>query len=87
MTTTTADDFRTLALAALQLGTRMLASLEPEQQRAVDVALQAGARLALDFDDLLACGAAHLMLIEREGRRTRLYSVRTNSAPLAHTMS
>lgn len=82
-TTTTADDFRSLAMAALKLGTRMLASLEPEQQRAVDVALQAGARLSLDFEGLLTCDAAHLMLIEREGRRTRLYSVRTNPAAVA----
>lgn len=80
MTTTTAinDEFRNFALSALQIGASMLGTLTAEQQHTIDGALQAGARLSLDFGPLPAFQRLQLVLIEREGARHTVATVELN---------
>lgn len=79
---TVADEFRDFALAGLQIGASMLGALTAEQQHAVDGALQAGARLSLEFGPLPAFERLQLVLIEREGARHALATVGLNKEPM-----
>lgn len=78
---TLSADLQALALAALRLAPRMLASATPEQLQLVDRATAAGARLVLEFGPLPAFTGARLVLIEREGARHALGEVTVNPPP------
>lgn len=80
--TTMTNDFRALAMAALRIGGAMLETLTPEQQHAVDGALQGGARLSLEFGPLPDFDAAALVLVEREGKRHQLGSIAVSKGPI-----
>jgi len=75
-------DFQALALAALRLASRILASATPEHQQLVERATTAGARLVLEFGPLPVFTGARLVLIEREGARHTLGEVALNPAPV-----
>ncbi|GCL61021.1 hypothetical protein [Pseudaquabacterium pictum] len=77
-----AEEFRAFALAGLQIGASMLGTLTAEQQHGVDGAIQAGARLALEFGPLPAFERLQLVLIEREGARHALAAVSLNREPV-----
>lgn len=77
-----AEEFRAFALAGLQIGASMLGTLTAEQQHAVDGAIQAGARLALEFGPLPAFERLQLVLVEREGARHALATVALNKGPM-----
>ena len=77
-TNTVAEEFRAFALAGLQIGASMMRTLTDEQQHAVDGAIQAGARLSLEFGPLPAFNQLQLVLIEREGARHALATVSLN---------
>jgi hypothetical protein len=83
-TTTTAlnNEFRDFAMAALQIGGSLLETLTPEQHHALDGALQAGARLSLEFGPIPAFETLSLVLIEREGARHQIASAAVNKGPV-----
>lgn len=79
MTTTTINnEFRDFAMAALQIGGTLLETLTPEQHNALDGALQAGARLTLEFGPMPAFERLALVLVEREGARHTVATVELN---------
>jgi len=63
------DDFRSLAAAAIRLSAGIVDNMPPEQQVALGGALQAGARLFLEFGPLPLLGATTLYLVDENGRR------------------
>lgn len=75
------DQFRDFAMSALQIGASMLGTLTPERQHSIDGALQAGARLSLDFGPLPAFQRLQLVLVEREGARHTVATIELNKAP------
>ena len=76
-----AEEFRVFALAGLQIGASMMATLSAEQQDSIEGAIRAGARLALEFGPLPAFEHLKLMLVEREGARHALATVALNKGP------
>lgn len=73
------NNFRDLATSAMKVAGRLLETLEPEAQDALNGALHAGARLTLEFGPLPAFEEFALVLVETEGMRTPVASVRLNS--------
>ena len=76
------DDFATLARAGLRIAALMLERLEPEVHDRLNGALHAGARLSLEFGPLPAFEHLQMVLVEREGARHAVASVRLNPGPM-----
>lgn len=75
------EDFRALAHAALRVGGRLMSDVTPEQEAAIERALQGGSRLVFEFGPLPAFDHAMLVLVEPEGRRHRLCTVSLAAGP------
>jgi hypothetical protein len=76
------DDFRTFASAALKVNGHLAQALSPEQGHAVDLALQGGARVHLEFGPVPEFESVRLVLVEREGTRHLLASISINTGTL-----
>jgi hypothetical protein len=69
------EDFRSLAMAALQVSGGILNTLNGDQVEALERATRAGARVVLEFGPIPEFESAELYLVEVEGRRHRLGGV------------
>lgn len=81
MTNTIDPDFRNFAMAAIKISGDLLASLAPEAQHGIDIALHGGAHLELAFGPLPAFQTLALVLVEREGQRHTCCTAQVNASP------
>ena len=68
-------EFRELDTAEIRITGRMLTGLTPEQERQIELALTAGAKMHFEFGPLPAFESARIVLVEPEGRRHDVCSV------------
>ncbi len=76
------EDFRALALAATRLAARLVAALPEAQQDVLQSGVKGGARIFLEFGPLPRFERVSLLLIEAEGRRHPLATLRVSEGPL-----
>ena len=78
----TNDTFATLARAGLRIASLMLEKLQLEVQESLNQAIHGGGRLVLEFGPLPAFEHLQLVLVEVEGQRHEVASVRLNRATI-----
>jgi hypothetical protein len=81
MTAEISESFRNLAESALRCGALMATSLAPDQLAGLDRAVRMGGRLVLEFGPIPEFDAVHLVLVEREGARTIISSLKPRPGP------